>query len=150
MPGIENDLRTIQTANQIPMDSSLSTGNKVVTDSYTVDPVTGNQRKRNQQPSVQQLQRGFIVASENGGPVDVAEIVDDASVDANTGKVSFPVYRIDPSTNLPILVTDNMFKESGGLFYGKKVYVESLKKYFYYSHKSDNSTTEDDGWEPIG
>ena len=148
MPGIENDLRTIQTANQIPMGSSLSTGNRVVTDSYTVDPVSGNQRKRDQQPSVQQLQRGFIVAAENGGPVDVAEIVDDASVDA-AGKVSFPVYRINPSTNRLELVSDNMFKESGGLFYGKKVYVESLKKYFYYSHKTSNSTTEDDGWEPI-
>ncbi len=147
MPGIENELSTIQSANQIPMDSAMSSGNKVVTDSYTVDPVTGNQRKRDQQPSVQQLQRGFIVSSENGGPIDVAEIVDDASVD-EAGKVSFPVYIKDSSNNL-VLVSDNIFKETGGLFYGKKVYVERLKKYFYYSHKSDNSTTEDDGWEPI-
>jgi len=147
MPGIENNISTIQTANQIPMVSSLNSGNKVVTDSYTIDPVTGSQKKRDLQPSVQQLQRGFIVASENGGPIDVAEIVDDADVD-ETGKISFPVIIRDSSNNI-VYESDNMFKEAGGLFYGKKVYVESLKKYFYYSHKSDNSATEDDGWEPI-
>lgn len=132
---MENSIDYINKAGHVDMTVKASSLNPVIsTDYYTEDPTDiGHQVKRNDvEPAVQMLQRGFIVTSQDGGPVDASEVVEGIS-------------------DLNILQNDlnELFKATGGLFYGKKVYVKEMKKYYYYSHASDASSEGDDVWKPI-
>ena len=84
-----------------------------------------NSNTRNSSVSgVQLLQRGFIVTSQDGGPVDASEVVEEIS-------------------DLNQQLTD-LFRSVGGLYYGKKVYVKEKKSFYYYAHTSAGDT-----WKPV-
>ena len=108
----ETSIENIVKANQIDMSRDASS-------SSPMNPSA---------PAIQLLQRGFIIGSEDGGPIDVTEVVDE-------------VNSLDELTTL--------FKESGGLYYGKKVYVKEKKSFYYYSHMGNSGSESDDVWKII-
>ena len=124
----ETSLENLVRANQVDMSKNTSGNDPVVSSgSYTQDPTT-QARQYSAEPSVQLLQRGFIIGSEDGGPIDVTEVVDE----------------VDSLSELTTL-----FKESGGLYYGKKVYVKDKKSFYYYSHMGLSGSETDDDWKII-
>ena len=115
-------------ANQVNMTRGASGSSRVIeTGSYTVDPVTNATMKRADDSAVQLLQRGYIVSSENGGPIDVSEVIE----------------------RIPDEGLTEMFSKVGGLYYGKKVFVKDQKKYYYFSKGSSTNNIGDDDWKPI-
>ena len=113
----ETSLENLVRANQVDMTKNTSGSNP---------PVSSGSFSG--EPTIQLLQRGFIIGSENGGPVDVTEVVDGIN-------------------SLNELTT--LFKESGGLYYGKKVYVKGMKAFYYYSHMNNTGSENDDAWKII-
>jgi hypothetical protein len=84
-------------------------------------------------PSVQLLQRGYIIGSANGGPIDVSEVVEGTSTDEAVMKSQLT----------------QLFKNTGNLFYGKKVYVKEHDKFYYYSRGNSTGNMSDDSWKVI-
>jgi len=123
---MENNLSNLTTAGQVDMTASTSgTSNVIKTGSSTV--------QSNRQPSVQLLQRGYIIGSAEGGPVDVSEVVDRLDTDESVAKSQLTA----------------LFKNTGNLFYGKKVYAVELGKWYYYSKGNNAGSMGDDSWKAI-
>ena len=127
---MEENLNNLTNAGQRDMSNPVtSAGGRIKSGSTVSD--------RERQPSVQLLQRGYIIGTENGGPIDVSEIVTGTSENETVMKSQLT----------------QLFKSMGNLFYGKKVYVEGNgfghNKYYYYSRGSNASSFSDDSWKVI-
>ena len=129
---MENSIDYINKGGHVDMSVPASGQNPVIsTDSYTEE---GNRQVKREDliPAVQMLQRGFIITSQDGGPVDASEVVEGTT-----------------SEGLQSELTE-VFSKTGGLYYGKKVYVKEQKKFYYYSHGDNNQNMSNDSWKPIG
>lgn len=126
---MEDVSTNISRAGHIDIQQNARTGDVIKPDSYSIDPTTNEVLPSVEEAPMQLLQRGFVIPGSEvqeynssdlaqGGPIDVTDIVDEVS-------------ETDGVPNQAELT--EIFKNIGNLYYGKKVYVKNIRKYYYYS-----------------
>lgn len=132
---MEEQEKYIEKAGHVNITQNARTGEVITTDNFSIDPTNNAVTPSTEEASMQLLQRGFIIPGTEtseyggagvaqGGPIDVADIIDEVTVSLSTGEPNFNE------------VTE-LFSNIGNLYFGKKVYIKNLRKYYYFSKDRD-------------